>query len=129
MNFAEIVAYLEETFGVSLDGTMPTLQKLAHQITVYNIIECIVAIAISIVFIVVAAVYFTKLAKGYKSNEPNWFFDEWNDLSIGATIASATLGLACVLSLVGLVYGIGSLAQWIFIPEARLIEYISGLIG
>ena len=129
MNFAEIVTYLEEKFGVTLDGTMPTLQKLSHQIITYNIVECIVAIVISIVIIAVAAVYFLKLAKGYKSDEPNWFFDEWNDLSIGATIVSATLGLGCVLGIVLLMCGIGNLAQWIFIPEARLIEYVGGLIG
>ena len=133
---SEIIKVLDELakrFGIVIDwaneNAMPYIEDLCKRIidydTAMSIITIAVLVAVTLISGIVALVSFNR----YKKEESK---DMWSDkaemymfIAIGAAIV---FGIAAILSLAILPNEISNLAKNYYLPEARILEYLKGII-
>ena len=141
----ETLDYLFEKFGIAVDWTtenvMPYVEQLAEKIVTYKIVTNSIGVVLSILAIIGCCIYAGVLYKSYKlcksTEKDTQLVMTWLNMSkeryFGlSTVGNVSSGIAVVVAIIGVLLlilcGIG-LIQWIFIPELKLIEYVSNLVS
>ena len=136
----EIIEYLSEKLGIAIDWTAenvwPRIEDIFVRVTQYKIAVNTIWLIIGFILLIVAIVCVNKLWKDYKtymSSEGNTFYWRYsqgcNLPTGGGVMAIVTAVLTFLPSIPIILVSAGSLLEWIFIPEIRLIDYVSSLIN
>lgn len=136
----EIIEYISEKMGIavnwSADNIWPHVEDLLTRITQYKIVSHSIGLAIGFILLFVGFVCINKLSKDhkvYKAQKDNAIY--WTTYKDSIDLSGKGL-LMLIIVILTLIAGATSVftnandfLEWLFIPEIRLIEYVSDLIG
>lgn len=132
--FKEIIDIVAEKLGIVIDWTqeniMPWITDILHRFVTFNIIVSALTTAVAFAFLVLGIIIIVKLIKDYVSRKKSPLWED--DFSFPTLLGFAMIIVAGVSTLTSsLIFPdeLQELLKWIVIPEFKVVEELTALIG
>lgn len=137
----QAITDLLNKFGIVIDNgvdwtgevLLPYIQELIHRMQIYNIVSNSIALAISVLILILCSIFLKKAYSAHKlfreTDVGNWCFDGSGLWRGGAFAGTIICSVIIIFGLFIIGFCLDAIISWAIMPDANFIEYLHNMLA